>query len=62
MKPRRMSVQFHDEARPIGSGWRLVDVREGRKWVHVKEYATGRYKRFTRKKWAEISTNAKEVA
>lgn len=63
METRKLHVQFHDEGRPaIGSGWRIVKVQEGRKWVHVREPATGRYKRFRRSKWAGITTNAKEAA
>jgi hypothetical protein len=28
-------VYFYDEAPRIGSGWRTVFVKEGRKWAHI---------------------------
>lgn len=37
MEIARYRVCFNTEARPIGSGWRIVLVRTGRKWAHVRD-------------------------
>lgn len=37
-----MNIYFEDEARRIGSGWRVCEVKLGRKWATVRECATVR--------------------
>lgn len=36
MNVQRMYVHFNNECQRIGSGWRIVDVEVGRKWVKLK--------------------------
>lgn len=52
----RMRVHFMDEGWPqIGTGWRAVLVKRGRKWVHVREVDSPRgARRFTRTLWSLI--------
>lgn len=45
-------ICFQDEAENIGTGWRLVWFREGRKWAYVA-YGPQR-KRLRLNKWLEI--------
>jgi len=35
MKTKEHLIYFKDEAPRIGSGWRKVTVKKGRKWVHL---------------------------
>ena len=35
MKTKEHLIYFQDEAPRIGSGWRKVTVKKGRKWVHL---------------------------
>ena len=35
MKIKEHLIYFQDEAPRIGSGWRKVTVKKGRKWVHL---------------------------
>lgn len=46
MEVRRAYIYFEDECPRIGSGWRVVDVREGDKWAHLST-ETGRKARIT---------------
>jgi hypothetical protein len=57
-------VYVMDELQPqIGCGWRLLDVKVGRKWVHVSTHQTKKYKglvpkyrkKISLKKWREIN-------
>lgn len=59
----QMRVYFHDEGQPkIGSGWRLVEVKKGYKWVYVKETNGGHSrKRFPIKVWETIERGAIHV-
>jgi len=42
-KRAEMRVYFQDEVPAIGCGWRFIDiVQRGRKWIRIKEHATGR--------------------
>jgi hypothetical protein len=55
----RMRVFFMDEAPRIGSGWRIVSVMNGRKWVRLACEA-GRAK-FTKEQWAPIARHGHEL-
>jgi len=52
MNAIRMRVHLHDEAPRIGSGWRIVTVLVGTKWVRLAG-DTGRAK-LHRALWADI--------
>jgi hypothetical protein len=41
MRTFKANVYFQDEARRIGCGWRLCDVKVGRTLIHFVERATG---------------------
>lgn len=41
MRTFKANVYFQDEARRIGCGWRLCDVKVGRTLIHFTERATG---------------------
>jgi hypothetical protein len=48
-------LYLHDECPRIGSGWRLVQPRFGRKWVYLTEAATEATGRISIKCWLELS-------
>lgn len=47
MMEYRTRLYFQDECFRIGSGWRDVEVKEGRKWAVITEIATGKRQRVT---------------
>ena len=47
-------VQFQDEAPPIGSGFRFVFVKEGRKWVYLLCPNTVKTCRLRMEKWRTL--------
>lgn len=47
-------VYFFDEAPRIGSGWRIVIAKQGRKWVRVTEVSTGRAARIETAIWLRM--------
>ena len=62
----RNDIVLQDEAPSIGSGYRVVYVKEGRKWAHItnhdgdpanKEYRIRR--RITLKKWNKLKASHK---
>ncbi len=50
-----LRVRFEDEAPRIGSGWRIVIPKIGRKWVHIVEVSTGRGARLKLATWATMT-------
>jgi hypothetical protein len=57
----RVKIYFEDECPRIGSGWRTVTVREGRKWAYLTDCA-GRRARVTLKLLDELLPVEKEAA
>jgi hypothetical protein len=55
-----MRVYFKDEAKRIGSGWRIVEVMVGRKHVRVMDQ-TGKRAKFTINEWAPIARHGHEL-
>lgn len=53
MQDTRLRVRFDDEAPRIGSGWRIVHAKVGRKIVHVSD-EHGNRARFLKKAWDKI--------
>lgn len=51
MTPELYTVHFQDEAPAIGSGFRFVLAREGRKWVHLLDPYTLRGARLRLHLW-----------
>ena len=45
MNERDVWIVFQDEAPRIGSGLRCVQVREGERWAHLTDTASGRKQR-----------------
>lgn len=54
-------VCFHDEAPRIGSGWRYVVPKVGRKRVRVVEVATGRSARMDVVTWRRVVAGTSKV-
>lgn len=52
-KAIRAKIFLHDEAPRIGAGWRIVQIKEGPKWVRLKCVASGRTARLRRRVWDE---------
>jgi hypothetical protein len=52
-KAIKAKIFLHDEAPRIGTGWRIVIVREGPKWVRLQCAASGRTARLRRRVWDE---------
>lgn len=40
-KESRMRLFFEDECPRIGSGWRTIDIKVGRKWITFQDSANG---------------------
>lgn len=53
MQTKQVKIFFEDEAPRIGSGWRLVTVQVGRKWVRVRG-PQDRRARFTLDQYAKL--------
>ena len=53
MQTQQVKIFFEDEAPRLGSGWRWVTVRIGRKWVRVRDHM-GRTARFTVDQYAKL--------
>lgn len=60
MDRKRVRVLLHDEAPRIGSGWRIVEVEVGRKWVRLK-VPGGARTRLRRSIWEPIGAGAVEL-
>ena len=59
MKKQRHWLYLSNELPRIGCGWRLVDVKLGRKWVHVTS-STGRHRqRLSMKAWTALADGMK---
>lgn len=56
----RLRVCFNDEAPRIGSGWRIVTAKIGRKLVHIADQHGNRAK-FTRAQWSKIMPTTVEL-
>lgn len=52
-----LTAHFKDEAPVIGSGFRFVYVKLGRKWVYLLDPYTARTCRVSVEKWAKIRTH-----
>ena len=54
MKTKEHLIYFQDEAPMIGSGWRRVTVKKGRKWV----YLASKYgkKKLSMKRWKMLES------
>ncbi len=52
-----LTAHFKDEAPAIGSGFRFVYVKRGRKWVYLLDPYTTRTCRVPVEKWAKIHTH-----
>ena len=54
MKIKEHLIYFRDEAPMIGSGWRRVTVKKGRKWV----YLASKYgkKKLSMKRWKMLES------
>ena len=58
-------LRLTDEAPRIGSGYRMVKVKVGRKWVHLSAYRAGvlgatlkpRKQRISRGVWSELAAS-----
>ena len=59
MDGKRMRVYFENECPRIGSGWRIVQVLEGRKWTRFAASA-GRGK-VAKAVWAQMQKIASEL-
>lgn len=58
---RRTRVQLMDEMPRIGNGWRILDVKIGRKWAHVHDPNSGRRSRIARRIWESIEPQAEQA-
>lgn len=61
MEASRMRVCFNDDAPRIGSGWRIIIAKIGRKIVHVADQHGNRAK-FSREVWKRIAATAIPMA
>jgi len=63
LKEVTYQVHLWDELPRIGSGFRLVVVKEGRKWVYVRSYSPVEYPKYQKKQkihkkiWEKIKMN-----
>jgi hypothetical protein len=58
---KQVKIFFEDEAPRIGSGWRLVTAKIGRKWVRLYG-PQGRRARFTLDQYARLKPIEQEQA
>jgi hypothetical protein len=55
----RMRVQFNGECPGIGTGWRIVEVQVGRKWVRLATEV--RRAKITKGLWEQMATSAQAL-
>lgn len=59
MTSKRMRVYFFDECARIGSGWRIVQVLEGHKWVRfAASFGRGKVAKAV---WEQMQKTASEL-
>lgn len=59
MQPQRYHVFLQDEAPRIGSGWRIVTVLKGRKWVRLLDERSGRRAKIRAALWVDLEMHGK---